>query len=145
VKSGQNNKSKILSALETSGIKSHTKIIMSQNTLPQLLMLLSPKHKSRCSASHAENCHYSSTAATHTEGSKASPPGYSRRRLVNGITTPKIQGPGLLLLRSLQEAAHLKWKFSWNEENEQIYIDLLMNDLDTFLNGLPSSPRENLH
>ncbi len=62
VKSGQSNKKKILSALETSGIKSHTTIIMSQNTLPRLLLLLSPKRKSNsfqcCNSSQLDNPNY---------------------------------------------------------------------------------------
>jgi len=44
VKSGHSNKETILNALETSGIKSHTTITMSQNTLPQLLFLFCPSN-----------------------------------------------------------------------------------------------------
>jgi hypothetical protein len=46
------------------------------------------------------------------------------------------------LLRSLQEAAHLQWKFSWSKEDDQILINLLMNDLESFLNNLSSPQKE---
>jgi len=46
------------------------------------------------------------------------------------------------LLRSLQEAAHLQWKFSWSKEDDQILINLLMNDLESFLNNLSFPQKE---
>jgi hypothetical protein len=50
-----------------------------------------------------------------------------------------------LRLKGLWEAAQLKHWISWDKEDEQIFLNLMMNSLETFLNSLPSPPRENLH
>jgi hypothetical protein len=197
VKSGQNNKKKISSALETSGTKSHTKITKSQNTLPQLLSLLSPSNNfnnSQCcnsiqccnssqldypnplcfcpsnlSLCHHNFRHHNSFKPHHCNRRKVFSLPYQKlslhchcrnthQRSKNVISRPfqkrtrlldhnvqKLRTRTFLLLRSLQEAAHLKCRISWDEENKQILLNLLTSDLETFLNGLPSSPRENLH
>ncbi len=49
-----------------------------------------------------------------------------------------------LLLKALQEVAHLKQWISWDEEDKQILLNLLTNNLEMVLNSLPSPPRENL-
>jgi hypothetical protein len=161
---------------------------MSQSTLHQLLLLLSPKCKSSnnqcCNNSQLDNpnhpcfcpsnpslCHHNFNPhnpfkphhcnrfkmhslpyrklslrlrrrnAHQRHKNVNSRPFQKRTRLLDH-DVQKSRLRTFLLLKELQEAAHLKRWSSWDEEDEQILIDLLMSNLERYLNGLTSPQKK---
>jgi len=47
-----------------------------------------------------------------------------------------------LLLKALHEAAHLKYRNSWDEQDEMILLNILLSNLEKFLQGLTSPLRK---
>jgi hypothetical protein len=97
---------------------------------PKLLLNLHhPKLLLRC-----RNAHWRYKNAT-------SRPFQKRTRLLDH-DVQKSRMRMFLLLKALHEAAHLKYRNSWDEQDETILINILLSNLEKFLQGLTSPLRK---
>jgi hypothetical protein len=48
----------------------------------------------------------------------------------------RLRTQTLLRLHALQEAAHLKHMFDWDDSNIEILLEMMTSDLEKFLNNL---------